>query len=101
MVNLQLPAAISRSFIKGEAGASPKTKVKVRQMTINHAGSLKKEYFISYMNLLMKAFECSVDEAKERTFERLFRLNENEMGKETFAQFHLAYQELLKRSKES
>lgn len=63
-------------------------------MTINHAGTLKKEYFMSYMNLIMNAFGCSIDEAKEKTFERLFRLKENDMGQETFTQFLLAYQEL-------
>ncbi|MFD5853309.1 hypothetical protein ACFWGC_24520 [Cytobacillus pseudoceanisediminis] len=54
--------------------------------------------FISYMNLIMNAFGCSLDEAKERTFERLFRLKENDMGQETFTQFLLAYQELMTQS---
>ncbi|UOE53711.1 hypothetical protein LIT38_16465 [Bacillus sp. CMF12] len=67
-------------------------------MTINHAGALKKEYFISYMKLLMNAFGCSVEEAKDRTFERLFRLRESEMGKETYTQFLLAYRDLLNHS---
>ena len=67
-------------------------------MTINHAGTLKKEYFISYMNLIMNAFGCSIEEAKERTFERLFRLKENDMGQETFSQFLLAYQELMNQN---
>ncbi|MBG9585971.1 hypothetical protein [Cytobacillus firmus] len=64
-------------------------------MTINHAGSLKKEYFISYMKLIMNAFGCSVEEAKDKTFERMFRLREIEMGQETYTQFILAYRELL------
>lgn len=67
-------------------------------MTINHAGTLKKEYFMSYMNLIMNAFGCSFDEAKEKTFERLFRLKENDMGQETFTQFLLAYHELKNQS---
>lgn len=67
-------------------------------MTINHAGSLKKEYFISYMKLIMNAFGCSVEEAKDKTFERLFRLQEIEMGQETYEQFILAYRELLNYS---
>ncbi|MGN7177440.1 hypothetical protein [Cytobacillus sp. SAFR-174] len=67
-------------------------------MTINHAGALKKEYFISYMKLIMNAFGCSVEEAKDTTFERLFRLRESEMGQETYIQFILAYQELLNHS---
>ncbi|MGV3263630.1 hypothetical protein [Cytobacillus oceanisediminis] len=64
-------------------------------MTINHAGSLKKEYFISYMKLIRNAFGCSVEEAKDKTFERLFRLQESEMGQETYTQFLLAYRDLL------
>lgn len=64
-------------------------------MTINHAGALKKEYFISYMKLLMNAFGCSVEEAKDKTFERLFRLRESEMGQETYTQFLLAYRDLM------
>ncbi|CAG9623620.1 hypothetical protein [Sutcliffiella rhizosphaerae] len=65
-------------------------------MTINHAGSLEKEYFISYMKLVMNAFGCSIEEAKDKTFERLFHFRENEMGHETYTQFLLAYQELTK-----
>ncbi|KML36857.1 MULTISPECIES: hypothetical protein [Cytobacillus] len=67
-------------------------------MTINHAGALKKEYFISYMKLIMNAFGCSVEEAKDKTFERLFRLREIEMGQETYEQFILAYRDLIKHS---
>ncbi|WHY32406.1 hypothetical protein QNH44_15395 [Cytobacillus firmus] len=67
-------------------------------MTINHAGALKKEYFISYMKLIMNAFGCSVEEAKDKTFERLFRLREIEMGQETYEQFFLAYRDLIKHS---
>ncbi|EWG11210.1 hypothetical protein [Cytobacillus firmus] len=67
-------------------------------MTINHAGVLKKEYFISYMKLIMNAFGCSVEEAKDKTFERLFRFQESEMGQETYTQFLLAYRELLNHS---
>lgn len=67
-------------------------------MTINHAGALKKEYFISYMKLIRNAFGCSVEEAKDKTFERLFRLRESEMGQETYTQFLLAYRDLLNHS---
>ncbi|MCJ8007162.1 hypothetical protein ACFFF5_06610 [Lederbergia wuyishanensis] len=63
-------------------------------MVINHGGSLKKEYFISYMKLIMNAFGCTVEEAKDKTFERLFRFQENEMGQQTYNQFLLAYQEI-------
>jgi hypothetical protein len=32
-------------------------------MVINHAGALRPEYFIAYINLIMNAFECSVEQA--------------------------------------
>jgi glucuronate isomerase len=63
-------------------------------MVINHAGSLKKEYFTAYMKMVMNAFECPVERAKELTFQRLFGFNEESMGKETYQQFLLAYEEL-------
>jgi hypothetical protein len=82
-------------LLKGEAALPLSTNIKVMQMTINHAGTLRKDYFVSYMKLIMNACGCSIEEAKDRTFERLFRLKENEMGQETFTQFLLAYQELM------
>lgn len=63
-------------------------------MTINHAGILGKEYFISYIKLIMKACGCSVDEAKEQTFKRLFNFQEDSMGKDTYRQFLIACKEL-------
>lgn len=63
-------------------------------MTINHAGTLGKEYFISYIKLIMNACGCSVDEAKEQTFKRLFNSQEENMGRETYQQFLNAYREL-------
>ena len=65
-------------------------------MTINHAGTLGKEYFISYIKLIMNACGCSVDEAKEQTFKRLFSSQEESMGRATYQQFLKAYRELLK-----
>lgn len=65
-------------------------------MTINHAGTLGKEYFISYIKLIMNACGCSVDEAKEQTFKRLFNYQEDSMGKDTYKQFLNACKELQK-----
>lgn len=70
-------------------------------MIINNAGSLRKEYFIAYMKLLMNAFECSIEVAKERTFAKLFQLNKDNMGEETYTQFLLAYQELKNMRKDA
>ncbi|MBS4189476.1 hypothetical protein KHA94_04490 [Bacillus sp. FJAT-49705] len=63
-------------------------------MVINHAGVLGREYLIAYMKLIISAFECSVDQAKDLTFQRLFTLKEDSMGQETYQQFLLAYKEL-------
>ncbi|MCM3441320.1 hypothetical protein AB3Z07_27565 (plasmid) [Metabacillus halosaccharovorans] len=66
-------------------------------MVINHAGVLKKEYFIAYLKLIINAFECSIEQAKAITFERLFGLNENSLGKETYLHFLNAYEEICKK----
>lgn len=63
-------------------------------MVINHAGALRKEYFIAYMKLIMNAFECPIEQARDLTFERLFRLKEDYLGNESYQQFLLAYEEI-------
>lgn len=61
-------------------------------MVINHAGALRTEYFIAYMKLIMNAFECSVEQARNITFERLFRSKEDYLGNESYIQFLKAYE---------
>ncbi|UAL53027.1 hypothetical protein LIT32_04270 [Bacillus sp. CMF21] len=61
-------------------------------MVINHAGALRTEYFIAYMNLIMNAFECSVEQARNLTFERLFQSKEDYLGNESYRQFLKAYE---------
>jgi hypothetical protein len=63
-------------------------------MVINHAGALRKEYFIAYMKMVMNTFEYPAEEARDLTFQRLFGLEKGSMGKETYQQFLLAYKEL-------
>ncbi|MBJ7959161.1 MULTISPECIES: hypothetical protein [Bacillus] len=63
-------------------------------MIINHAGNLKKDYFLSYMKLIMNAHQCNVENAKDYIFKSMFGFKNNSLGKETYQSFIEAYQEL-------
>lgn len=63
-------------------------------MTVNHAGTLKKEYFLSYINLIMISRNCSLEEAKEVTMTLFFHNNIEQYGKSTAHSFLKAYHEL-------
>jgi hypothetical protein len=65
-------------------------------MTVNHAGTLKKDYFLSYINLIMISRNCSLEEAKELTMELFFQNKIGQYGKSTYEQFLEAYKELEK-----
>ncbi|SDK02882.1 hypothetical protein [Sediminibacillus albus] len=65
-------------------------------MIINHGGVLRKEYFVSYMNLIRNAMECSIEKARDITFQRLFRNNVKTLGETSYEEFLLAYEELQK-----
>ncbi|MDO6654290.1 hypothetical protein [Anaerobacillus sp. 1_MG-2023] len=64
-------------------------------MITKNAGTLSKAYFKSYMELVMSARECSLEEAKGYAFEQLFQNNEQANGPETYEKFKMAYAELL------
>ncbi|WP_324609843.1 hypothetical protein [Oceanobacillus damuensis] len=70
------------------------TKKVGNKVVINHGGALRKEYFISYLTLVMNTMQCPVEQAKEVTFQRLFRNDTKTLGKESYRQFLLAYEEL-------
>ncbi|WP_342376833.1 hypothetical protein [Bacillus thuringiensis] len=63
-------------------------------MIINHAGTLKKSYFLSYMRLIMNAHQCNVEKAKDYLFQSMFGLQVNSLGEETYQNFLEAYKEL-------
>lgn len=65
-------------------------------MVINHGGALKKDYFISYLRLIMNVKICNVDVAREVAFQKLFKNNKETLGKESYQQFVLAYEEISK-----
>ncbi|WML38172.1 hypothetical protein RCG19_13160 [Neobacillus sp. OS1-2] len=63
-------------------------------MTVNHAGVLKKEYFLSYLNLIKISRNCTIEQAKEITMELFFHQNNEEYGSQTYQRFKEAYHEL-------
>ncbi|MFD1416917.1 hypothetical protein [Oceanobacillus jeddahense] len=63
-------------------------------MIINKGGDLSKEYFMGYFSLLMNSRQCTLEKAKEITFDRLFRNDENTFGNISFEHFIEAYEEL-------
>jgi hypothetical protein len=64
-------------------------------MTVNHGGSLGKEYFLSYINLIKISRNCTLEQAKNLTLELFFRNNINQFGKDTYNRFLEAYQDLI------
>lgn len=68
-------------------------------MTVNHASTLRKEYFLSYINLIMISRNCSLKQAKELTMELFFHNKIEQYGKQTFERFLDAYCELAAKLK--
>ncbi|WP_462411467.1 hypothetical protein [Neobacillus sp. Marseille-QA0830] len=65
-------------------------------MTVNHASTLKKEYFLSYLNLVMISRNCSLQQAKDLTIELFFKNNIEQYGKQTYERFLIAFNQLNK-----
>nr|WP_263327792.1 hypothetical protein [Neobacillus sp. Marseille-Q6967] len=63
-------------------------------MTVNHASTLKKEYFLSYINLIIISRNCSLEEAKDLAMKMFFHNNIEQYGKSTAQRFLEAYKEL-------
>lgn len=68
-------------------------------MTVNHAGALKKEYFLSYLNLIRLSRNCTIEQAKEIAIEIFFHCNIEEYGIQTYHQFLDAFHELQLKKK--
>lgn len=68
-------------------------------MTVNHAGVLKKEYFLAYLNLIRLSRNCTINEAKEIAMDLFFHHNIEEYGRQTYQQFVDAYHELANETK--
>jgi hypothetical protein len=56
-------------------------------MAVNHGSTLGKEYFISYLSLIMNARGCSAEEAKDIAFNLFFKGNKDVYGKKTHQEF--------------
>lgn len=65
-------------------------------MTVNHAGTLKKEYFLSYIKLVMISRNCSLQQAKDITINLFFHNDSLRYGNQTYERFLDAYNQLAK-----
>ncbi|GIO23833.1 hypothetical protein [Oceanobacillus sp. J11TS1] len=63
-------------------------------MVINKGGNLSKAYFKAYFSLIRNSRQCTLEEAKEITFVRLFRNDETTRGDISYEHFIEAYKEL-------
>jgi len=65
-------------------------------LTVNHASTLKKEYFLSYINLIMISRNCSLKEARDIAIDLFFHTNPIQYGVQTYERFLDAYNHLKK-----
>lgn len=65
-----------------------------KQMTVNHASVLTKEYFIAYIKLIMKSREYTLIQAKEFAFDFFFKGDSQRYGTTTWLQFEKALNEI-------
>ncbi|WP_404454613.1 hypothetical protein LG329_05960 [Virgibacillus necropolis] len=63
-------------------------------MVIKNGATLSKDYFQSYFKLRMNSFDCSLDEARDQTYDEFFRENTERFGKSTYVNFIEAYEEM-------
>jgi hypothetical protein len=63
-------------------------------MTVNHGGTLGRNYFLSYMNLIVISRNCSLKQARDLAMQLFFKNNIDLYGKETYERFIEAYEEL-------
>ncbi|ALC85583.1 MULTISPECIES: hypothetical protein [Bacillaceae] len=63
-------------------------------MTVNNGSNLSKEYFISYLKLVMEARSYSLEQAKTYMFNNFFKSSKEVYGKESYCNFLLAIEKL-------
>lgn len=66
-------------------------------MTVNHASTLSLEYFIRYLELVMKARQISLKEASQYMSEQFFKGNPNLYGENSAFHFKQAIQHIEKK----
>ncbi|ASK62611.1 hypothetical protein CFK37_10825 [Virgibacillus phasianinus] len=67
-------------------------------MVIKNGATLSKDYFQSYFKLRMNTLGCSLDQAREQTYEEFFGENAERFGRATYQHFIEAYQEMDKKT---
>lgn len=63
-------------------------------MTVNNGSDLSKEYFISYLKLVMEARSYSLEQAQTYMFNNFFKNSKEVYGKESYFNFYLAIEKL-------
>ncbi|KOP70220.1 hypothetical protein AMS59_20540 [Lysinibacillus sp. FJAT-14745] len=63
-------------------------------MTVNHASVLTKEYFISYLTLIMTSREYTLAQAKSFALDFFFKGDIERYGSSTWSQFEKAIKEI-------
>lgn len=63
-------------------------------MTVNHASVLTKEYFISYLTLIMKSREYSLPQAESFALDFFFKGDNERYGLSTWFQFEKTTKEI-------
>lgn len=63
-------------------------------MTVNHASTLRKDYFLAYLRLVLNSRNCTLERARDLTIALFFRNNPKQYGDQTYCHFLKAYEEL-------
>ncbi|MFS0562731.1 hypothetical protein AB1K91_18595 [Terribacillus sp. 179-K 1B1 HS] len=66
-------------------------------MILNKGGKLSVEYFLSYLELVSNARQCSTAEVYDIVFDRLFDQDETKLGQASFQAFNDAYEQFTKK----
>ncbi|RFU60151.1 hypothetical protein D0463_18445 [Bacillus sp. V59.32b] len=64
-------------------------------MRVHHSGNLSCEFFSAYVNLVIRAREYTIGEAKEFTFNRFFQGDSTSLGEITYGNFMKAIKQCL------
>lgn len=56
-------------------------------MVVNNGGNLSKEYFLSYLKLVMNAHNCTLTQAQNYMLDHFFKGNICTFGKHTYDNF--------------
>lgn len=63
-------------------------------MTVNHAGALTVEYFVSYLKLIINSRSFSLEQAIGYAEKEFFNQNKKLYGEQTYITFIVAYEKL-------